>query len=415
MYDPVTQYLPDKGVIKKFMNYTDGTEVCPRFRLFSIAAGIGAVLKRKVFFQRSSHSLFPPLFPNLWIILVAPQGRGHKSTSLRIVKNFLMAMPEQYRPNILAAKLTPEALIKALSSPQVPLEMLKNVDRTIVSAMKKPAQGVIYSSEFGVFISKKDYNKDLIPILTDLYDCPDEWVSETIMRGDQRLYDVCLTLMAASTPDWLQSMLPQDAFKGGFMSRLLLIGHPEQWHVRIPDPPKPNEEIKASIIEDLIELAKLEGEMKWVPEAKKFFEDWYMSLKEPEPGNKAAYLERKQDHLLRLSIILKLSEHKSFTLEKEFIERALNILNVCEVETLKMIDYISIDPKMRMIQRVEEVLKARKEVYESELLDEVWIYLSSIRDFDEIINFLNKRKVVTIKLTTKGILYTYNKKENNNV
>ena len=43
----------------------------------------------------------------------------------------------------------------------------------------------------------------IVKLLTDLYDCHDEWASETVMRGDQKLKNVCLTIMGASTPDWI--------------------------------------------------------------------------------------------------------------------------------------------------------------------------------------------------------------------
>lgn len=413
MIDEITSVVPKNGVLSLFLEYTDGMEICPRFRFFSMVAGIGAIVRRNIWFQRSSYCLLPTIYPNLWVILVAPQGRGHKSSSLRIVKNFLDKLPEDKKVNILASKLTPEALVKSLSSQIVDEATLRTIDVSLLHMFKKPAQALIYSTEFGVLISRKDYNKDMIPILTDLYDCPDEWATETIMRGNQKLCNVCISLMGASTPDWLQTMLPTDAFKGGFMSRLLLVSYPETWHKRVPDPPIPDIILEKEIISELHRISRLSGEIKWNSEGKKFFEDWYLSLEEPEPGIKSAYLERKQDHLLKLAIILKISESSNLVLTREAIETALNILNVCEKETLKMVEYIATEPRMRVIQRAIEILRHKQIVSESELLDELWIYLSRMSDFDEVIKFLIKKQEIKILLTNDGIKYQYIKDMNN--
>ena len=156
---------------------------------------LGALIRRKVWFQRSTYNLFPTLYANLWVILVAPQGRGHKSAALSIAKKLMQRLPEHQQPKMLASKLTPEALVKSLAAQALTLEMQKAIDPMMLSIVKKPAQALLYSSELGVLIGKEKYNQGMIPLLTDLYDTPNEWQSETVMRGDQRLYDVCLSIM----------------------------------------------------------------------------------------------------------------------------------------------------------------------------------------------------------------------------
>ena len=409
MHDAIEAFIPKKGLFNLYHEYTKGNEICPRFRLFSFAAAMGAIIKRKVSFQRSSYNMFPTLYPNLWIILVAPQGRGHKSAALSVAKKLIQRIPENFQPRMLASKLTPEALVKSLAAQVITPEIMKTVDMTMISILKKPAQALLYSSELGVLLGKEKYNQGMIALLTDLYDTPNEWQSETVMRGDQRLYDVCLSVMGASTPDWMQTMLPSDAFKGGFMSRLLLVGYPETWHVRLADPPAPDEAIGAELIAKLTELAKFESQLKWTDSARDYFNDWYMTLKDPEPGPKAAYLERKQDQLLRMSMLVELSYGCSPMLTRDAIEDAMNIMGAVEPDALRMIEYIAVEPRMRIVQRAIEILEARTTVLESELLSEIWRYLSSPREFDEVINMLLKTKRVVIKMKGSEIAYELSK------
>lgn len=398
MFDSISEFLPQEGLFADFMKYvtppgTLGTEACPRFHFYAFSSVIGAVVARKVIFQRSS--LLPPLYPNLWVVLVAPQGIGNKSSAIRVAKSFLDRMPEEIRPRILASKLTPEALVKALSSAYIDPKSIENVPPGMIPIIKKKAQGVLYSSEFGVLLGREKYNMGMIALLTDLYDCPDEWTSETVMRGGERLYEVCLTIMAASTPDWMQSMLPTDAFKGGFMSRLLLVPLPDTWYLRVADPPEPDKELGENIVQQLREVQKLSGTMTWSEEAKEFFDDWYHGLPLPEPGPKAAYLERKQNHLLKLAMVLQIAKTKSLVIDLDSISRSLNLLTSIERDTLRIVDYISVEPKMRAVQRVLELLEAKDSITEAELLDQSWRYLTRPSEFDDIVKMLLRTKKVT--------------------
>jgi hypothetical protein len=214
------------------------------------------------------------------------------------------------------------------------------------------------------------------------------------MHGDQKMYDVCISVMGASTPDWMQSMLPSDAFKGGFMSRLILIGYPENWYIRIADPPAPDEQLEKKLYEYIFEIAKKRGEMKWTKDAKGFFESWYNNMSSPEPGVKASYLERKQDHLIKIAMIIHLSFLKDLILTKESLEYSLRILNSIEPETLKMIDYISVEPRMRGVQRILEVVAGKKLITESDLLDQTWKYLIRPSEFDDIVQLLLRSKKI---------------------
>lgn len=406
-HDSIENYIPKSGIFRLYHEYTDGNELCPRFRFFSFAAAIGAIIKRKIRFQRSVYNLFPTLYPNLWIILVAPQGVGHKSTALSIAKKLIQEIPDTLQPKMLASKLTPEALVKALAAQAVTAEILKGLDSTSISILKKPAQALLYSSELGVLLGKEKYNQGMIALLTDLYDTPNEWQSETVMRGDQRLYDVCLSVMGASTPDWMQTMLPTDAFKGGFMSRLFLVGFPEYWDKRISDPVPPDERLKTELVERLTEIAKYEGEIKWDKPAKDFFNDWYMSAANTEPGPKAAYLERKQDQLLRLSMLVQLGYQQPKTLTRQAIEEALNIMNSIEPDSLRMVEYIAVEPRMRVVQRVIEVIQLKGAVEESDLVNEVWRYLSRAQEFEDIIGMLLRAKKISCVSVEGKITYKY--------
>lgn len=404
--DKVVDLIPDDGYFRYYYELTKGTEVCPRFHFFVAATVMGAVVARKIRFQRSSADVFPALYPNPWVVLVAPQGMGHKTAALGVGRRLLSKLPSFSQPKIISAKITPEALIKALGN--LDQQPAPNVPNVLPIGLRPPSTGLIYSTELGVLLGREKYNQGMIVLLTELYDCQDEWASATIMRGDQKLYNVCLSLLGASTPDWMQSMLPSDAFKGGFMSRLLLISLPIGWEKkRVADPPKGSLEMRDKIIGEMEKVSGLNGEMKWTKEAKEFFTDWYMAVeRETVVGPVMAYLERKQDHMLRLAMLLELTSTFSLVLNRSSIERALALLNVIETETSPMVEYLATEPRMRCAQFILEILRnAPKGMAENKLLSQVWRSLSYPREFDEVMAMLMKAKAVTVKSEGGMLIY----------
>lgn len=406
-HDPVVDLIPDKGYFRHYHDMTKGSEICPRFHFFTAATVLGAAIARKVKFQRSSSDVFPPLYPNPWVILVAPQGMGHKTAALGVGRKMLTRMPPHMHPRILSSKLTPEALVKALTidEPKGPTGIAQ-----LGAASKPCSTGLIYSTELGVLLGREKYNQGMIALLTELYDCQEEWTSATIMRGDQKLYNVALSLLGASTPDWMQSMLPPDAFKGGFMSRLLLVSLPVGWEkVRVADPPKGDQGSRDLIVSEMERIAAISGTMKWTNEAKQFFTDWYMSIeRETVVGPIMAYLERKQDHMLRFAMLLELSiTYENLILTRECLEQSLNILTMIEKETAPMVEFLATEPRMRTAQYILEILRTQpKGVAESKLLQQVWRGLGYPNEFDQIMAMLLKARSIKIQgVVNKEIVY----------
>ena len=401
-HDPITELLPTKGYFHLYQEMTKYAEACPRFHFFTSAAVLGAMVNRKVFFQRGSTDTFPTLYPNPWIILVAPQGVGHKSSSLRVGYKLMMRTPEFCRPKILASKITPEALIKALACGQIDssIKIPIGVDP---ASLRPSAIGVLYSSELAVLLGKEKYNTGFINLMTELYDCHDEWSSETVMRGDQRLFNVCMTLMGAITPEGLRGSVPEDAFKTGFMSRIMLVIKPNTWEKKIHNPPPPPIELKDEVLHELQTISQLKGQIVWSKHAEEAFKDWYLGADKWAPGSMmAAYLERKQDHLLRLAILLELSyTYDRFILEEKTMLQALAIMDSIENEAKDLIDYILTEPKMRSAQLILENLKNHGPADEQKLLRETWRALNHPKEFQDMLMLLLRAQLISLE-TIKG-------------
>lgn len=142
-------------------------------------------------------------WPNLFLLLLAPSGIFRKSTSVDIPMNLLQkASPG----SLLDREFTPERFIRNLADH--PTSVLKE-------------------SEFASLLErmKSNYMQGMKQRLTDLFDCQDSY--DRVLQGmggkGEKISIVrpALTILAASTLDWLVESLTETDMRSGFMPRFL--------------------------------------------------------------------------------------------------------------------------------------------------------------------------------------------------
>jgi hypothetical protein len=379
--DIIRPHLPTKGWLGRFLELTDGLSACPRFRFFSAACVLGSAINNKVTIQRGNKgTLFPKFFANPWVLLLAPPGRGYKTSTINLACNILRKACPDVR--ILADKITPEGVVRALSSPKTPKEKIRIGPRD--------ATGLIKAPELSVFFGKQQYNTALVSLITDLYDFREEWKSETIGRGEDTLKNICISILGGSTPQWLQQMLPQDAFTGGFMSRFIIVEMPGSYYVRRAFPEEPNKSDLNDLINHLSELSRIEGAYAWTDGAREVYKDIYEGYKPTGDPQLDAYKERESEQTLRLGILLRVSEGGTDVTRENLIQ-AQKILKGLEVETNTRIERLSTHPRMALTQEIKDLLSLHEELPEKELLGKVYRYLSlGEHQFYEALSLLKK-------------------------
>ena len=324
--------VPPVGWLSRYVDYTRNTEPPTPFHFFAGAVTVGAALGRNVKFVKGSYSVYP----NLSVIIVAPSGKCRKTSACNIGIGFYRKMGGL----ILADKTTPEALIEAF----------KDRDKAV---------GLIYAPELAVFLGKQKYNEGMVPMLTALFDCPDEWSSATIMRGEAKLSEVALSFLGASTIDWIQTAIPKDAFGGGFMSRLLFVVQENTPRV-FPIPPPLDERTKKDLQSELLFISKLKGDFVLTSEGRDWYENWYRTRNVGAGASRqyAGYFERKPDHIMRMAMILAAARlEEDLLLTKSDLARANKILTWLEAFLPSTFDEFATTEQDDQARRLVRLLK----------------------------------------------------------
>jgi len=291
------EMLPTKGFIGDYMRYTDRQESPDSYHGWVALTILSGALQRNVWVDKGMYKVYP----NIYTVLVSASGRCRKSRAISLGISLLQELSDV---NILADKTTPEALLEGLGGKanEKGQRNLTTIDNT----------GFIQANEFAVFINKQTYNQAMVPLLTTLFDSPDIWRYKTRTGGQITLRNVTLSMLGGSTPEWLASDLPENAFEGGFMSRVIFVVREHRNRI-VTWPEKPPQaevdKLKATLMRikrNMVGSISLDkGAMTW-------FDKWYHSseLKPASDYQLTGFIERKPDLVLKIALLLAVSEER---------------------------------------------------------------------------------------------------------
>lgn len=263
------------------------------FLLFSGMAMLGACLGRRVWIDQDIHQVRPML--NL--LLIGPSGIG-KSSAVKVAKRLLPYIPEVQRPQFIEGGSTKEKLHSDL------------VDQP---------KAILFASELAAFFSKEKYKENLIPYVTQLLDYEDTVEVRTRKDGILTVYNPAVSILGASTLEWLQEQLPDSAVSGGFLARFLILNEDAKGQ-RIANPHRlltTRQRVallakREKVFQEFSELyLTCEGNMDYDDyEAAEAYQIWYNGY-QPATGYLAPFAARAGELVLRLSMLLAISSKRT--------------------------------------------------------------------------------------------------------
>jgi hypothetical protein len=230
----------------------------------------------------------------------------------------------------------------------------------------------------------------MVTLLTDLYDCPDTYRYKTRHQKAVYLKDVALTLLGASTPDWLATSLPDDAFGGGFMSRFILVV--KQYRDRsVAWPRDPDVGEKESLKKQIALFRKFyHGEVVPTKEARDWFINWYdntLSKKQISSSEDptAAFYERFGDTVIKVAIILNgASDPASREISLSCMRRAKDIVQFVHKRTFMAFNTIDITRFGKLHRNIIDYVRGERQVSRRDVLRRFGHRLNSSRELQEI-------------------------------
>jgi hypothetical protein len=326
------------------------------------------------------------LNPNAYVVTYGPSGISRKSASQRHHRELLAAAdPDVVLQNGIVSA---EGLIDALGgspdeeNPPPPKRMLWTMEE-IASLLKK---------------ARQESTSNIPATLTELYDCPAQYRLRT--RGSPKIaIQPTLTILAASTAEWLESCLTDEQIMGGFANRFLYITGSFRPLVPLPREPDTgtwNRLLKA--LHDLGDDFSQGATFTLSPNAQALWEGFYRSWHEDTYPNEILgnIVQRIPDYVLKLAMVYA-AWRSSATIQGEELDAAWAFGFYARDSVLRLFEGMHQSTQAKLENRIEELLQERGPMKRRDLHQAVGGRYSA-KQFNDAVDALFKAGV----LATKG-------------
>lgn len=391
-----------KDWIATYLEYTKNSEPPTIYHNWGALAIIAGALQRKVHLRMG----FEKIYPNLYVILVGNSGRTRKGVALDVAYKMLSKISTV---SVAPESSSREALILAMK------RALRNFQDSETGEISMHCSITAFPEELAVLLGQGDIK--LLANLTDWYNSKDEWSYETVGRGRDALQGVCLNLFGATAPDWIQSMLPQEAVGGGFTSRVIFVVA-ENKRATVPEHTLTPEELEMQerLGRDLERIHQLQGRFEFSDEGKDAYMGWYLEqdalLSKGQPAiddrRFAGYCERRATHLRKLMMLVSASHSDSLIITDQDFKSALSILTITEGKMHKTFGGLGTAPHSDISEKVMNYIRTLGITTRSQLLVKFYHDLDATT-LANVEMLMEQMKVVEIKLIPekKDKLYTW--------
>lgn len=339
--------------IDTYIDYTRNQESPTVFHEWVALCLLSSVLGRNVWIPRIKYIIYP----NIFVILVAGSAKCKKSTAIKIGEKILKAITAP--PMIFAQRITTEALIEALDQNKI----------------EGASAGIVIADELSVFMGAGSKESGIIPMLTTLYDSPDEWTYHTRSRGKEVLKNVTLTILAGTTKVWLKSAVPADSVAGGFASRIMFVyqENPNR-PILFYDETSDELELRRQLICDLTTIKReVKGPLEFSPEAKAAAQEWYEGEWHKVRDEKVdGYFSRKHDTMFKIAAILSVADSSTRIIGATHIRRALGMMEENEKFMETILSSVMASEVGDVTEHILEAIRREGKMAHHELLRKCW-------------------------------------------
>jgi hypothetical protein len=376
--------------LQDYRLFNSGNEAHPTYHIFCGLLALSSTISRRVWLPMS----YFDVYPNLYIVLVGPPG-NRKTSAMDKARDLLDELG------------TIPMSAECVSKEKLIMDMVDE-ERVIEGLPESYGEKRIYSpltvcvAELSEFLQISAAG--MIGLLTDIYDRK-KYEHKTKNKGVAIISGPFLNVLACTTPEWITTYLRSDIISGGFSRRTLFVFETEKAR-RIPFPEKTPEMAAAWVrcVDHLRRLGNVKGEFSWTREAKEWYHTWYIELgdKMPKDENTVGYYETKHIQMLKIAMLVALSEGTSLVLDLHHIQAALDLLGLVEANLSRVFQGMGRNEFASATTKIIDCLRtARPVTYKTpdgadkvsplmslkQLRAEMWKHVND-QDFDKIIEHL---------------------------
>jgi hypothetical protein len=373
-----------------YLELTSASESPWPVRMWCGIGTIAAALERRVWLDMRRFQLYP----NHYIVLVAPPGVIQKTTCINEAMSLLWGLDKtglKYPPQRASDMSTWQAIFEKLRSVGVIVEDKETGECRPMAAVTAQI------GEMGNLLDTKDTG--LTNLLITLWDCPNSLTKSTKMDGEKTLEGIYFNMLAGTTPSWVAGSFDQTTKEGGFASRCIFVYCDQKARlVAYPDDEEEGKDVgllTAALRHDLYQMCEMQGQYKLTVEAKAWGKNWYDTVvwgpnRPAESIYMQIYKSRKQTHAHKVAMCLAAAKRNALVIEVEEMQEAVELLDALEPEMDKVFRRIGEHQHAHLQQELMELLVAKKEIAYAEAARLVQRHIPNARDIAAFLQVLRE-------------------------
>lgn len=271
------------------------SEIPRTFHVWGAVSLLAAAVGNSVWYE---HFRDDPLYPNMYILLLADSGKGKGVTC----NNILRFLQDEEIVGTYRGKLTAAHLHDVLSSP-----------RWVDGAQVQDSRCYMVMPELSYSIGEGVLADSFIKMMTEFFGGGSGHHKEGTRTNKEHLIsEPCLNWIAGSTEEWMTECVSPAAITGGFFARNIVVHEKFDPSVRVYRPVYPNDyrEVKEHLEHRVQWLCRqVRGCFQMSLEADELARNWYDKRPGPADVRLAPTWQRELSLIQKLSMILALSEY----------------------------------------------------------------------------------------------------------
>lgn len=381
--------------LQNYAHYCESDEAPPIFHLWSALSVLSNVSSRRVWTQRGRFFHYT----NMYLLLVGPPGDG-KSSAMSVAKKMVQELEFVVTTGTPATTQAIMQLMSLKDGDKKPMQKTFTYDGRV----KQYTPLAVFATEFANFISPNPLG--WIDFLTAIWD-EEVFKNETKGKGVDIIPGPFISLLGCLTDSVTSGFIKQNIISGGFARRAIFItspgrGKPNPWSEESPSQVKARQDC----LEWCRSLMNVSGQFSWAKKAHGFFDSWYRELRSKTPDDPitAGYINSKPDLLIKIAMLISLSQSHELVLQEPYLQLALELLDKTEPSLNKIFGAIGRNELAPIRQAVVSFLSAQNgPITKKRLRGFLFKEIRSEAEFFTLYqNLIDEKLMVQAELTLDG-------------
>lgn len=371
--------------LRDYQEFATGNECPAIYHTWCGMSALSSLASRRFWVDQG----FFTVYPNLYIILVGDPGIK-KTTGMKLARKLIQQFP--HIP-VAPASITKEAITQHMAEKGSPCQKVFSYE----GHRKDYTHLTIFCNEIVSLLSAGGNPIGMIDFLTDIWD-QDVFEVKTKNKGRDLVKGPFITILACMTPETTKNLLNQSIISGGFSRRCMFVmAHRNEKPVARPQLTKEQTDAWDRCIQRANEIQKMSGKFQWSPEAETFFDEWYdknfWQTEQTDDIVMQGFYRSKGEYVLKIAMLVSLSEKNELILTKADIEAALHFIEQVEPEVSTVFAGTGRN-EMAPIANAMLLLVKEKGKMDVKRLYAAFYAQASMDEMNEVIRFLvNQKKV----------------------